>query len=721
MSRHRERTKGLLRPRGPVGGMLLAFISLLGGGRLLEGAVPPTLTVDPNSSQVLITGGGLHQIPAHTVTMGAEPGNNTFTTDTFFVIPEITYAFGERISVIQEHPTSATVDPNGTVVINTILKVSDDGGASLELPAKLTTGDLGNDFLMCDDSSVFCFPGFPGGPYCLGSPWNPATGKMRLVGFIKIPLGQGSQIEGRCITLEIEGTIEPSDTDSDGVKDLVDNCPGNANAAQQDGDADGVGNLCDNCSAVKNVNQSNFDGDAAGDACDPFLINYQPCTLPIPAGHDRDCGQVYSGVRGYGWNSAMTCIERGINPDRRLDTFCESSGTATWELDLAPGDYDISATVGDALQAAGPHRVVAEGVALFNGVTTSANTFQNATKRVHVRDGRLTVEVGGGGGTTRINSVYVTWLPQAQQPKRLYAFDFLPSGAPVPIGFSPATEAQDDNFSRWGWSRPVTAIDENASSYQVFDAVVLGSDELFEAEVIKECYVVQACAGDTFVPEGPHRVTVEGQTIIDDAGTLAGEFVCGAAPMMVEDGRLTVGIGAGTPDTAINFVTAATTPFDFDGDSSPIDPLGNCDDNCPSVYNPTQADHEGDAIGDICDPDDDNDLSPDGSDCAPLDAGAFATPTSVTGVRVTGGGTATVVWDSQDSVSGTSTTYGVLKGPLSAVFRFGNFTSATCVAGLTDPMYVDGVFPPLANGTYYLVGAENVCGVSEPGPGLICP
>lgn len=705
--------------------LLVACLAALGAVHLAQGAVPPTLSVDPNGSEVVVTGGGDHPIPAHVVTMGAEPGNSTFTTDTFFVIPEVLYAFGQRVSLVQEHPTSATVDPNGTIIINTILKVSDDGGTSLELPLKLTTGDLGNDSVACDDFSVFCFPGTPGGPYCIGSPWNLSTGEVRLVGLVKIPVGQGSQIEGRCITLEIEGTIDPGDADSDGVKDLVDNCPSSSNAGQQDGDADGVGDLCDNCPAVVNVIQGNFDGDAAGDACDPFLINYQPCASPIPAGHARDCGQVYSTSRGYGWDAAMTCHDRGINPDQRLDTFCQSppmNGVGTWEIDLEPGDYDISATVGDAQLAAGPHRVITEGVAFFDGVSTSANTFQNATKRVYVRDGRLTVEIGGGGGTTTINSLYVTWVPQAQRPKRLYAFDFLPAGAPLPIGFLPATEAQDNDFSRWGWSRPVVAIDENASSYQVMDAIVLGSNELFEAEVIEECYVVEACVGDTFVPEGPHRVTVEGQMIIDDAGTIAGEIVCGAAPMMVTDGRLSVAIGTGTGQTAINFVTAATTPVDdFDGDSDPNAPLSNCQDNCPAVYNPSQADFESDGIGDICDPDDDNDLAPDGSDCAPFNAGAFAIPSLVTGVRVTGGSTATVAWDSQATVSGTATTYGVLKGPLSDVFRFGDFNSAMCVAGVTDPSYTDAVIPPVRNGTYYLIGAENACGTSEPGPGLICP
>ena len=289
------------------------------------------------------------------------------------------------------------------------------------------------------------------------------------------------------------------------------------------------------------------------------------------------------------------------------------------------------------------------------------------------------------------------------------------------MGFHAATEAQDGDLSRWGWSRPVIAVDEGASPYQVLDAVVLGSEELFEAEVIKECYVVQTCAGDSMFPEGPHRITVEGLTLIDDPGTIAGAFVCNEAVVKVDDGRLSVAIGTGSPDTAIPFVTAATTPLDFDGDSDPNAVVVNCDDNCPNVYNPSQANNDLDELGDICDTNDDNDLAPDAIDCVPFNFGAFAIPATVTGVRVTGGATATVVWDDQDLVSGTGTTYGVLKGPLNAVFKFGNFATGTCVFGVLDPSYVDSVIPPLTNGTYYLIGAENACGVSEPGPGLSCP
>lgn len=62
-----------------------------------------------------------------------------------------------------------------------------------------------------------------------------------------------------------------TDTDADGVIDVLDNCPTNHNPGQADADFDGVGDACDNCPAVANRTQADQDGDGVGDLCDPDL------------------------------------------------------------------------------------------------------------------------------------------------------------------------------------------------------------------------------------------------------------------------------------------------------------------------------------------------------------------------------------------------------------------------------------------------------------------
>ncbi|GAB4321001.1 MAG: hypothetical protein Kow0074_11700 [Candidatus Zixiibacteriota bacterium] len=59
-----------------------------------------------------------------------------------------------------------------------------------------------------------------------------------------------------------------SDSDSDGICDVVDNCPDTPNPGQENTDGDSLGDACDNCPSVHNDGQENADADSLGDACD---------------------------------------------------------------------------------------------------------------------------------------------------------------------------------------------------------------------------------------------------------------------------------------------------------------------------------------------------------------------------------------------------------------------------------------------------------------------
>jgi hypothetical protein len=67
----------------------------------------------------------------------------------------------------------------------------------------------------------------------------------------------------------LEGTNEEGgDLDEDGWFGACDDCPADADPAQQDLDGDARGDACDNCPFVQNPSQSDLDADAQGDACD---------------------------------------------------------------------------------------------------------------------------------------------------------------------------------------------------------------------------------------------------------------------------------------------------------------------------------------------------------------------------------------------------------------------------------------------------------------------
>jgi alpha-tubulin suppressor-like RCC1 family protein len=75
-------------------------------------------------------------------------------------------------------------------------------------------------------------------------------------------LGDGTTIE-RHSPIQV-GT----DTDSDGIPDIIDNCPSVYNPDQTDTDGDDIGDACDNCPNVYNPNQADTDEDLLGDTCD---------------------------------------------------------------------------------------------------------------------------------------------------------------------------------------------------------------------------------------------------------------------------------------------------------------------------------------------------------------------------------------------------------------------------------------------------------------------
>lgn len=77
-------------------------------------------------------------------------------------------------------------------------------------------------------------------------------------------------------TLTAPEVVIRRDGDGDGLFDQDDNCPQDANPAQEDGDGDKVGDACDNCPEVKNADQKDGDLDAVGDWCDNCPAHYNP-------------------------------------------------------------------------------------------------------------------------------------------------------------------------------------------------------------------------------------------------------------------------------------------------------------------------------------------------------------------------------------------------------------------------------------------------------------
>jgi len=125
-----------------------------------------------------------------------------------------------------------------------------------------------------------------------------------------------------------------SDSDSDGVPDVSDNCPTVANASQTDTDGDGVGDACDNCVSIANARVT---PDAAS-----YLVSNPWATLTGGQrdddhdGYGNKCDAKFPGTAGAIVGAADLGQFRASNGKPRTGDTCGTSGTepcAIFDLD----------------------------------------------------------------------------------------------------------------------------------------------------------------------------------------------------------------------------------------------------------------------------------------------------------------------------------------------------------------------------------------------------
>lgn len=260
---------------------------------------------------------------------------------------------------------------------------------------------------------------------------------------------------------------------------------------------------------------------------------------------------------------------------------------------LGYGDGTFQSAVGYSTQRSGP---ISVAIGDFDGHGVPDLALAN------VDDAYLSVLPGNGDGTFQTAVNYRTGV----EPSSVAIGDLNADGAPdLAVG-----NGESHNVSVLLNENDGTGAFQIAGDYNIAD------------------YPIQVAIGDLNV-DGAPDIAVASNTdfsvlLGNGDGAFRMDYTTGLGCCSVAIGDLN---GDGLPDLAILGLGPGVTDtvrvlinIEADGDG-----YHNDADNCPTVFNPDQADADHDGLGDACDTDDDNDGISDSADNCPLVANADQT------------------------------------------------------------------------------------------------
>ncbi len=394
------------------------------------------------------------------------------------------------------------------------------------------------------------------------------------------------------------GKCKP-DADFDGIPDAVDNCPDGYNPEQEDEDEDRTGDVCDNCRDVYNWGQNDADGDCDALKQDPSYWDDTKWLQDPHCGDACDPDDDNDGILDDGsYGDGDKCVGG--------DTYrCDDNCQFVFNPNQTDSEYPAGDGIGD--------------------VCDNCPYFNNPDQ----------VDADGDCDALKENSSYWDgkWL---QDPHCGDVCDPDDDYDGVPDIDDNCTDSDGDDYGNPGYPANTCPADNcplvpnpdqnDTDSDDMGDACDddVDGDGILDDGDLNGIVGDKKCVGGdtTYCDDNCQFVSNLKQE--DNDGDGMGD-VCDPDDdndCILDDGDSSRTVGdkkcVGGDTTYCDDNCQFVANFDQNDSEPEGDGVGDACDNCPDVYNPDQANHDLDGLGDVCDDDNDNDGVPDINDNCPM-------------------------------------------------------------------------------------------------------